>query len=163
MIEQQIDRLAANLANGLQQQGLSLAVAESCSGGWLAKVLTDVSGCSAWFLGGVVSYSNAAKQRLLSVGQDCLQEFGAVSEPVARQMVVGVCAAFSSNLGVSITGVAGPAGGTADKPVGMVCFAVQNSRGEVLAITQRFAGDREQVRLQAVAFALSLLLEAVAD
>jgi len=162
-LEKQIAQLAEQLARKLQQQSMTLAVAESCTGGWLAKVLTDLSGSSAWFLGGVVSYSNAAKHNVLKVGYGCLDKYGAVSEPIAKQMVAGVGTLFSSSLAVSITGVAGPSGGTLEKPVGMVCFAVKNNTGKVFAVTKQFAGDREQVRLQAVVAALQLLLDEMGD
>jgi len=162
-LEVSIAELAARLASSLQQQNLTLAVAESCTGGWLAKVLTDLSGSSAWFLGGVVSYSNAAKRNVLAVENVCLDEFGAVSEPVARQMASGVSKVFSSSLAVSVTGVAGPTGGTLEKPVGMVCFGVKNNLGDVYASTNQFVGDRQQVRLQAVYAALQLLQGAMTD
>jgi len=162
-LEVSIAESAARLASNLQQRGMTLAVAESCTGGWLAKVLTDLSGSSAWFLGGVVSYSNAAKHNVLAVENTCLDEYGAVSEPVARQMATGVSKVFSSSLAVSITGVAGPLGGALEKPVGMVCFAVKNNEGDVYASTKQFAGDRQQVRLQAVYAALQLLQGAMTD
>ena len=162
-LEEQITQLVLRLSDNLQEQGMTVAVAESCTGGWLAKSLTDLSGSSTWFLGGVVSYSNAVKQNVLSVEKVCLDEFGAVSEQVASQMVEGVRSVFSPSLAVSTTGVAGPLGGTAEKPVGMVCFGVQNNSGDVSTVTKQFAGDRRQVRLQAVHAALQLLLDALLD
>lgn len=162
-MKKQIEQLATRLAAQLSAQGETLAVAESCTGGWLAKVLTDLPGSSAWFLGGVVSYSNAAKQRLLSVDEHCLDAFGAVSEPVAKQMAEGAQAVFSSSFAVSTTGIAGPSGASADKPVGLVHFSVKKPKGEPVSHHQVFAGDREQIRLQAVLIALQLLVKAVAD
>jgi len=162
-MKKQIEQLATRLAAELSAHGKTLAVAESCTGGWLAKVLTDLPGSSAWFLGGVVSYSNAAKQRLLSVDDHCLETFGAVSEPVAKQMAAGAQAAFSSSFAVSTTGIAGPSGGSLDKPVGLVCFALKKPQGEPVSSHRVFEGDRERIRLQAVLVALQLLIEAVAD
>jgi len=158
-IGKEISLLAEKLAKLLIEQNKTAAVAESCTGGWLSKVLTDLSGSSRWFMGGVVSYSNESKQNLLNVDKDCLDQFGAVSQEVAEQMANGVEKAFMSSISVSITGVAGPSGGTLDKPVGLVWFGVKTSTTETYSITKTFAGNREQVRQEAVLTALKLLID----
>ncbi|PCI22970.1 MAG: damage-inducible protein CinA [Piscirickettsiaceae bacterium] len=162
-LTQQIERLTQQLAKGLLKQGGTLAVAESCSGGWLAKVLTDIAGSSGWFNGGIVSYTNMAKQRLLNVSEGTLNEYGAVSEAVAGQMAEGALCVFDADIAVAITGIAGPGGGTVEKPVGLVCFAVKQSGKSVCSNSKKFAGNREEVRQQAVLMAIQLLAEKVID
>ncbi|PCI67305.1 MAG: damage-inducible protein CinA [Piscirickettsiaceae bacterium] len=156
-LSQQINVLSQQLAERLLQLNGTLAVAESCTGGWLAKVLTDLPGSSQWFNGGVVSYTNKAKRQVLKVDEMCLQQFGAVSEEVAKQMAVGALTVFDASVSVSITGVAGPAGGTEAKPVGMVCFAIASRSNGVESCTKRFKGGRLEVRQQAVLMALQKL------
>ena len=155
---QQINVASEQLASRLLQHNKMLAVAESCTGGWLAKELTDLPGSSRWFIGGVVSYTNRTKQQLLKVDGRCLQQFGAVSEEVAQQMAAGALTVFDSSISVSITGVAGPAGGTEAKPVGMVCFAVASGLNSVDSWTKIFKGRRLEIRQQAVLTALQLLI-----
>ena len=135
---------------------MTLAVAESCTGGLLSARLTDVPGASAVFRGGVVSYSNQAKEDLVGVPHALLLEHGAVSEPTACAMADGVRSAFSSDWGIGITGIAGPSGGTADKPVGLVHWAVAGPAG-VAADHRVFGGDRSSVRLWSAHLALDLL------
>lgn len=161
-VTKEISLVAEKLATLLIEQNKTVAVAESCTGGWLAKVLTDLSGSSQWFLGGVVSYSNEVKQNLLYVNKDCLDRFGAVSQEVAEQMVKGVEKVFTSSISVSITGIAGPSGGTLEKPVGVVWFGVKTSTTETYSTKKTFAGNREQVRQQAVLTALNLLIDNLA-
>jgi nicotinamide-nucleotide amidase len=136
-----------------------LATAESCTGGWVAQAVTSISGSSAWFERGFVTYSDAAKRELLGVSAATLDRCGAVSEETAREMALGALAASRAGLAVAVTGVAGPTGGTPTKPVGMVCFAWAWKDGRVDAVTKRFAGDREEVRRQSVACALQGVLE----
>ena len=140
----------------LESSGLKLAVAESCTGGLLSARLTDVPGASAVFLGGVVSYSNEAKEALVGVPHELLVEHGAVSEPTARAMAAGARSAFASDWGIGITGIAGPTGGTDDKPVGLVHWAAAGPSG-VAAAHRVFAADRAIVRLWSVHMALDLL------
>jgi len=158
----EIALLTEKLSTQLIGQNITLAVAESCTGGWLSKVLTDLSGSSQWFLGGVVSYSNESKQGLINVEKKHLDQFGAVSKEVAEQMAEGVEKAFMSSISVSITGVAGPSGGTPDKPVGLVWFGIKTPSAEAYSIRKTFVGSRDQVRQQAVLMALTLLLKDLA-
>jgi PncC family amidohydrolase len=142
----------------LYAAGETLAVAESCTGGWLGRDITSVPGASASFWGGVIAYDNSAKRNLLAVSPDTLADHGAVSEETAAEMAEGVAALSETTWSVAVTGLAGPSGGTPDKPVGTVCIAVS---GPVrLSRTYRLRGDRETVRAAAVARAFGLLLEA---
>jgi nicotinamide-nucleotide amidase len=151
--------LAQRLAENLLRGGRMLAVAESCTGGWLAKSLTDVAGSSAWFERGFVTYSNAAKREMLGVSAGTLAEHGAVSEAVVREMAQGVLAHSHADVAVAISGIAGPGGGTPDKPVGTVCFAWAARAGLEEVVTCRFEGDRDAVRRHAVQHALERLLD----
>lgn len=154
----ELETLCQQVAEALLTRGWRLATAESCTGGWVSAALTSLPGSSRWFEGGVVSYANAVKTGLLGVSPDVLAERGAVSEQVAIQMAAGVLQALHVDISVSITGIAGPDGGSAEKPVGTVCFAWATAE-QVEVKTCHFAGDREQVRLQAVMFALDGVLE----
>jgi len=150
--------LAQRLGRALEARNLRVAAAESCTGGWIAKALTDVAGSSQWFEGGVVAYSNAAKSSLLGVPAGLIAAHGAVSEPVVRAMAEGARARLGVALAVAVSGIAGPDGGTADKPVGTVWFAWASGR-QTTAARELFAGDREAVRRQCVALALRRLIE----
>ncbi len=138
----------------LVERGLSIATAESCTGGLLAQRITAVAGATRYFPGGVVSYADAEKIRLLDVESALLEEHGAVSEPVARQMATGARRRFGTDLGVGITGIAGPEGGSADKPVGTVHLAIAGPGESMMARRFRFPGDRERIRWQASQAAL---------
>jgi len=156
--DEQIRMQAEQLAQRLLATGLRVAAAESCTGGWLCKALTDLPGSSEWFGYGLVTYSNQAKQQLLGVSAEALSRHGAVSEAVVRQMAAGVLHLSGADLSVAVSGVAGPAGGTEDKPVGTVWFAWARRRGAEMDLAvdcQHFAGGREQVRRQAVWHAIS--------
>jgi nicotinamide-nucleotide amidase len=158
------DRALRALAEQVGRQLLArqrrVAVAESCTGGWLAKCLTDIPGSSQWFERGYVTYSNAAKQQALAVSASVIETFGAVSGPTAQQMAAGALHASGADLALAITGVAGPDGGSPAKPVGLVWLALAQRNGSCDALEQRFGGDREAVRRAAVAAALRLLLAA---
>ena len=160
--DQELAALALKLGRALLVQGWRVAAAESCTGGWIAKVLTDVPGSSQWFDGGVVAYSNAAKTGLLGVSSDLLTAHGAVSEEAVRAMAEGARSRFSADLAVAVSGIAGPGGGTADKPVGTVHFAWA-AAGGMTAARRIFAGSRESVRRQTVALALERLVDLVSD
>ncbi len=155
-----LDGLARRAGEVLLQRRQMVAVAESCTGGWVAKCLTDVAGSSQWFDRGYVTYSNAAKQQALGVAADVLDSFGAVSRPTAEQMAAGALHHSGAALAVAITGIAGPDGGTPEKPVGLVWFACARRDGAVVAVEEHFSGDREAIRRAAVATALRLIIAA---
>lgn len=155
--------LAEAVGKRLSKHGLMLATAESCTGGWVAQVVTAVSGSSAWFERGFVTYSNAAKQEMLGVSAQILGQYGAVSEETVREMAQGAIQHSHAQLSLSISGVAGPAGGSLIKPVGTVCFGWARKGAEACSCTRRFEGDREAVRRQAVAFALQGVLNLLKD
>lgn len=142
------------LAELLLKRKQTMATAESCTGGWVAKILTDRPGSSSYLLAGIVSYSNDAKKKLLGVTDASLQAHGAVSEPVVREMVAGALATTDADVAVAISGVAGPGGGSDDKPVGTVWFAWGSSPADTEAVVEYFSGDRDAVRRQAVLFAI---------
>jgi competence/damage-inducible protein CinA-like protein len=149
--------LAEAVADALRARGKTLAVAESCTGGLVTKRLTDFPGASEVLAGGVVAYANAVKKARLGVEQDLLDRAGAVSEEVARQMALGVAESLGADAGIGVTGVAGPSGGTDEKPVGTVWYAATLD-GRSVARRERFPGDREAVRERAAQAALFLLL-----
>jgi len=155
-----MDDLAKKLGVRLKRANDMLATAESCTGGWAAQVVTSAAGSSAWFERGFVTYSNAAKQELLGVRAETLRAHGAVSEETAREMARGALERSQATIALSITGVAGPAGGTPEKPVGTVCFAWARG-GAVRSETRRFAGDRESIRRQSVILALEGVMRAL--
>jgi len=154
----ELKELAVQVGEQLLQQHKLLAVAESCTGGWVAKCLTDIAGSSQWFDRGFVSYSNAAKQAMLGVSGDTLETAGAVSEQTVREMAAGVLENSLATVALAISGIAGPGGAMPGKPVGTVCFAWTVAGDEVQAETRHFEGDRESVRRQSVGFALQGLL-----
>ncbi len=149
----------AEIAETLLGRGEWLAVAESCTGGYIAKTLTDLAGSSAWFESGYITYTNRAKSAALGVPAALLVEQGAVSEAAALAMAKGVLAAAPVDWSVAVTGIAGPAGGTKDKPVGTVWIASARKDGAASARLFRFDGDRESVRAQTVRTALDILLD----
>jgi nicotinamide-nucleotide amidase len=152
--------LAERAGAVLLERRRRVVVAESCTGGWVAKCLTDIPGSSQWFERGFVTYSNAAKEQSLGVAASVLETFGAVSRPAAEQMAAGALHHSDAALSVAITGVAGPDGGTAQKPVGLVWFARAQRDAAPLALEERFGGDREAIRRAAVATALRLIIAA---
>ncbi len=143
----------------LKERGFKLVTAESCTGGWLAEVVTSISGSSDWFERGFVTYSNESKEELLGVSSDTTVRHGAVSEETAREMAVGALERSRAQIAVAITGVAGPTGGTEEKPVGMVCLAWAQRAVAPESATLQFGGDRESVRRQSVVTALRGLIE----
>ena len=152
-------QLARRLGERLKKRGWNLAAAESCTGGWVAKLVTDVPGGSAWFDRGLVTYSNRSKQELLGVSPDTLEVFGAVSGETVRAMAEGALARSAAQVALAVSGIAGPDGGTLAKPVGTVWFAWAFADADTESAHQRFEGDREAVRRQAAAFSLNRLLE----
>ena len=154
----ELETLAAELGTALLARGEWLAAAESCTGGWLAQSVTAIAGSSAWFDRGFVTYSNDAKMDMLGVPPTTLERHGAVSEATARAMAQGALAYSRADWTVAITGIAGPSGGSPEKPVGTVCFAWAEKDGGCEAQTCHFSGDRAAVRQQSVRHALRGLL-----
>ncbi len=158
-----VQALVAQLAAELRARGMRVATAESCTGGWLAKSLTDLAGSSDWFEYGFVTYGDEAKLALLGVSPETLAGHGAVSQAVAEQMATGARLASGAEVTVAITGIAGPSGGSAAKPVGTVWFAWSGPGPVLASAAARFDGDRAAVRRQAVAAALQGLLARLAE
>jgi nicotinamide-nucleotide amidase len=149
--------LAARLGQYLRAKGFRLATAESCTGGWIAKCVTDIAGSSDWFDRGFVTYSNGAKQDMLGVNASTLAAFGAVSEAVVREMAAGAVARSQACVAVAVSGIAGPGGGTEAKPVGTVCFGFALP-GRIVSETRHLEGDRDAVRRASVATSLEGLI-----
>ena len=154
-----LEALATAVGAALLSTGQLLATAESCTGGWVAQSLTAIAGSSDWFERGFVTYSNAAKQEMLGVSPATLDQHGAVSEATAAAMAAGALLHSHAHWALAITGIAGPGGGSADKPVGSVCFGWAGPDGRLEVESCRFEGSREEVRAQSVAHALAGILE----
>ncbi|MEQ5072264.1 nicotinamide-nucleotide amidase, partial [Providencia rettgeri] len=150
-------QLSEQVGQALKARGATVTTAESCTGGWVAKTLTDIAGSSAWFERGFVTYSNEAKSQMIGVSEATLLDHGAVSEPVVVEMAIGALRAARAEYAISVSGIAGPDGGSAEKPVGTVWFGVASASGQGVTQRECFAGDREAVRRQATAYALNLL------
>jgi len=159
-----LDNILDGLAEVCVTNKMQIATAESCTGGLVAKLITDRPGSSLWFERGFVTYSNLAKEQMLGVKRSLLDEWGAVSEPVAEAMAEGVLKHSPAQFSLSITGIAGPDGGTDEKPVGTVCFgwAYPGEQGKTISFmttTERFSGNREAIRTQSAIFSLQQLLQ----
>ena len=156
------DKLAKELGALLSRHSLKLATAESCTGGWISMLVTSVAGSSDWFDRGFVTYSNAAKQDMLGVQAETIEIHGAVSEQIAQKMALGAIENSQADVAVSVTGIAGPGGGSENKPVGTVCFgwAVND---DCATATRHFKGDRTDIREQSAEYALQGLLERLHD
>lgn len=150
----ELNDLAQTIATIFVQRGATLVTAESCTGGWIAKTLTDIAGSSAWFECGVVAYSYEAKEALLGVRPETLEQQGAVSRETVIEMVSGALARFGATVAVAVTGIAGPSGGTTDKPVGTVWIGWKRRGGYAHAEVFHFDGGRDSVRRQTVSAAL---------
>lgn len=157
--EQELKDLAEELGVCMKDKGIKLASAESCTGGWIAKIITDMPGSSEWFTGSVVCYSNESKVSLLGVRENTLTEFGAVSGDTVMEMLDGLFANTDADVAVGVSGIAGPDGGTEDKPVGLVWLSWGKRDKSVYAKPYNFDGDREDVRKQSIAQALNNLLD----
>ncbi len=157
-MDAQLETLSRLVGDHLAARGWRLATAESCTGGWVAEVVTATAGSSGWFDCGFITYSNDAKCALLGVSPMTLARHGAVSEPTTAAMVRGTLERAEADLALSISGIAGPGGGSADKPIGTVCFGWGRTGESPQTATCRFDGDRESVRRQAVVFALTELI-----
>ncbi|MDP6450427.1 MAG: CinA family protein [Gammaproteobacteria bacterium] len=161
--DEPIASLVERVAQLLTAREARLATAESCTGGWIAKSLTDLPGSSAWFEYGVVVYSNDAKEMLLALDPELLTAHGAVSDEVAVQMAAAVRAVSDADISVAVTGIAGPEGGTADKPVGMVWLAWDGPGMRATSRCMIFSGNRESIRRQTVVAALQGILRQLSD
>lgn len=150
--------LETDALDKLAKAGATLAVAESCTGGRICDRLTDVPGASEHFMGGVVAYSNGSKMRLLGVSRETLEANGAVSAECAEEMAAGVASVFEADIGLSVTGIAGPGGATPKKPVGLVYIAI-TTKNERRSVRYVFKGDREEVKEQATVQALRLVID----
>ncbi len=155
--------LAEQVGTALRARGWTVAAAESCTGGLVVARLTDIPGSSAYVLGGVVAYAYSVKQTILGVKEDTLLHYGAVSEQTAVEMAIGVRRALGADLAVSITGIAGPGGGMADKPVGLTWLAIAGPNGLLRTERQVWPGDRAAVRAASADRALELLLQAARE
>jgi len=159
MKEETLKELAQELGECMIARGVKLACAESCTGGWLSKIITDLPGSSAWFETSIVCYSNESKSTLLGVPPAVLDEFGAVSGETVLAMTDGLFEHTATDVAISISGIAGPDGGTEEKPVGLV-WLCWGKRGKTsFAFPYNFEGDREQVRLQSIETALNAILD----
>ncbi|MCW3460361.1 nicotinamide-nucleotide amidase [Escherichia coli] len=157
MTDSELMQLSEQVGQALKARGATVTTAESCTGGWVAKVITDIAGSSAWFERGFVTYSNEAKAQMIGVREETLAQHGAVSEPVVVEMAIGALKAARADYAVSISGIAGPDGGSEEKAVGTVWFAFATARGEGITRRECFSGDRDAVRRQATAYALQTL------
>ncbi|EMQ4926917.1 nicotinamide-nucleotide amidase [Shigella flexneri] len=157
MTDSELMQLSEQVGQALKARGATVTTAESCTGGWVAKVITDIAGSSAWFERGFVTYSNEAKAQMIGVREETLAQHGAVSEPVVVEMAIGALKAARADYAVSISGIAGPDGGSEEKSVGTVWFAFATARGEGITRRECFSGDRDAVRRQATAYALQTL------
>jgi nicotinamide-nucleotide amidase len=154
-----MDNLAAQVGALLKSHGMMLATAESCTGGGVAQAITEMAGSSAWFECGFVTYSNLSKQQMLGVREETLRLHGAVSEMTVREMVAGALQHSAAQVALAVSGITGPDGGTADKPVGTVWFAWGIKNGETRAQRYQLEGDRAEVRAQSVHIALQGVLD----
>lgn len=159
--DEELLQLAHIVGQKLHAKGWMLATAESCTGGWVAQIITAIPGSSAWFDRGFVTYSNRAKQEMLGVNGATLDTHGAVSEETVREMATGALAKSQAHISVSLSGIAGPGGGSPKKPVGTVCIGWAVNDSAPLSTTCRLSGDREEIRSRAVAAALRGLIELV--
>jgi nicotinamide-nucleotide amidase len=158
-MDRELAELSAAIGAACLEKRLTIATAESCTGGWAAQVITHTAGSSAWFDRGFVTYTNAAKADMLGVLMNTIETFGAVSTETAGEMAAGALARSGASISLSITGIAGPTGGSPEKPVGTVCFAWCRRGGAPSCERRLFKGDRENIRRQSVIHALSGLLE----
>ena len=161
MNQEKLEKISSELGELLKLKDYSFTCAESCTGGWVGHALTSIPGSSEWFGSSFVTYSYEAKTQILGVSSEDLDTFGAVSEEIVEQMVSGALHKSDANVGVAISGIAGPAGGTDTKPVGTVCFAWKIGGQDVITSTEYFAGDRNEVRYSSVERALMGTIELV--
>ena len=161
--EKRLETLSIQVGLKLKEQGKTVTTAESCTGGWVAKVLTDISGSSDYFQRGFVTYSNEAKHQMIGVKDESLQQYGAVSQQVVTEMATGALQEACADFAVSVSGIAGPGGGSIEKPVGTVWFGFAQKQADqtVFVTTQHrvFQGNRNEVRFQSTVYILETLLK----
>ena len=162
-MDQELYRLAVRVGRALKRRELMIATAESCTGGWIGQAITMVPGSSEWFERGFITYTYISKREMLGVKSASLAKHGAVSEQVVREMAQGALGRSHAQISVAVSGVAGPSGGTREKPVGTVCFAWSRKGGRVRLETRRFRGDRDTVRKRCVAHALRGVLSMLSE
>jgi nicotinamide-nucleotide amidase len=160
--DEELHQLAIELGEKLRARGWMLATAESCTGGWVGQLITALPGCSHWYERGFITYANAAKVEMLDVPEETLATHGAVSEQTAAAMAAGALKHSHAQATLAISGIAGPGGGTPQKPVGLVCYGWALADGTVMSSTCRLDGDREEIRSRAVAAALRGLIDLIA-
>lgn len=153
-MEKQLLALAGQLGQFLHAEDKKITTAESCTGGWIAKVITEIPGSSVWFDSGFVTYSNAAKMRMLGVKPETLARYGAVSAETAGEMAAGALTHSDADYAIAVTGIAGPDGGTPEKPVGTVFIAWQSKKGQSRVVKLQLTGNRRQIRANAVKIAI---------
>ena len=161
--KQKMENLATQVGAALKAHGYMLATAESCTGGGVAQAVTDIAGSSAWFERGFITYSNQAKQEMLGVEKNTLERFGAVSETTVREMVAGALRHSAADIALAVSGIAGPGGGTTEKPVGLVWFAWGIKNKTCVAQRHHLTGNRAEIRAQSVSIALRGVLEMLAQ
>ena len=157
--DEELHQLAAELGNKLHAHGWMLATAESCTGGWVGQLLTSLPGSSRWYERGFITYANDAKIEMLGVPAETIDQYGAVSEETASAMAAGALRNSHAQAALAISGIAGPGGGTPQKPVGLVCYGWALEDGTVMSSTCRLDGDREEIRSRAVAASLRGLID----
>ena len=157
--DEELHQLAAELGDKLIARGWMLATAESCTGGWVGQLITSLPGSSQWYERGFITYANAAKTEMLGVPAEVIGEHGAVSEETASAMAAGALTHSHAQATLAISGIAGPAGGTPQKPVGLVCYGWALADGTLMSSTCRLDGDREEIRSRAVAAAMRGLID----
>ena len=161
MNQEKLERISSELGELLKLKDYSFTCAESCTGGWVGHALTSIPGSSEWFGSSFVTYSYEAKTQILGVSSEDLDSFGAVSEEIVEQMVSGALDKSGADVGVAISGIAGPDGGTDTKPVGTVCFAWKINGQEIITSAEHFSGDRNEVRYSSVERALMGTIELI--
>ncbi|MEO6022189.1 MAG: nicotinamide-nucleotide amidohydrolase family protein [Burkholderiales bacterium] len=163
MVDAELEQLSKQVSVALLKASATLATAESCTGGWVAEAVTAVAGCSDWFDRGFITYSNAAKRDMVGVSLVTLKEYGAVSEETAREMALGALKHSKAHIALSITGIAGPTGGSPGKPVGTVCFGWARGTSALRSEIHLLKGDRASVRRQSVIISLRGVLRLLAE
>jgi nicotinamide-nucleotide amidase len=153
-MESELFKLAEQLGRLLKASGKTIATAESCTGGWIAQTITEIPGSSAWFDRGFVTYSNAAKVQMLGISVQLLEDYGAVSAEAVTEMAAGALTHSNADIAVAVTGIAGPDGGTQEKPVGTVFIAWAHKNGAAKVVKKQFSGNRRQIRAQTVKSAI---------